>query len=58
LDGTLQGPDAMFGLIEQYLSQLGIDEATKLERRAFPVSPPTSCSRADQQSGRRPRRNA
>lgn len=30
LDGTLQGPDAVFGLIEQYLSQLGIDEATKV----------------------------
>jgi hypothetical protein len=30
LDGTLKGPDAVFGLIEQYLSQLGIDEATKV----------------------------
>jgi len=30
LDGTLKGPDAVFGLIEQYLSQLSIDEATKV----------------------------
>jgi hypothetical protein len=30
LDGTLQGPDAAFALIEQYLSQLGIDEATNV----------------------------
>jgi hypothetical protein len=30
LDGTLKGPDAVFGLIQQYLSQLGIDEATKV----------------------------
>jgi hypothetical protein len=30
LDGTLKGPDAVFGLIEQYLSQLGIDEAAKV----------------------------
>jgi hypothetical protein len=30
LDGTLKGPDAVFGLIEQYLSKLGIDEATKV----------------------------
>ena len=30
LDGTLKGPDAVFGLIEQYLSQLGIEEATKV----------------------------
>lgn len=30
LDGTLKGPDAVFGLIEQYLSNLQIDEATKV----------------------------
>ena len=30
LDGTLKGPDAVFGLIEQYLSKIGIDEATKV----------------------------
>ena len=30
LDGTLKGPDAVFGLIEQYLSNLGINEATKV----------------------------
>jgi hypothetical protein len=30
LDGTLKGPDAVFGLIEQYLSQLGIDAATNV----------------------------
>ncbi len=30
LDGTLQGPDAVFALIEQYLSQLNIDEATNV----------------------------
>jgi hypothetical protein len=30
LDGTLKGPDAVFGLIEQYLSQLDINEATKV----------------------------
>jgi len=30
LDGTLKGPDAVFALIEQYLSQLGIDEATNV----------------------------
>jgi len=30
LDGTLKGPDAVFGLIEQYLSSLQIGEATKV----------------------------
>jgi hypothetical protein len=30
LDGTLKGPDAVFALIEQYLSQLGVDEATNV----------------------------
>lgn len=30
LDGTLKGPDAVFDLIEQYLSKLAIDEATKV----------------------------
>jgi hypothetical protein len=30
LDGTLKGPDAVFGLIEQYLSELEIDQATKV----------------------------
>lgn len=30
LDGTLKGPDAVFGLIEQYLSKLGIAQATKV----------------------------
>jgi len=30
LDGTLKGPDAVFALIEQYLSQLDIDEATNV----------------------------
>jgi hypothetical protein len=30
LDGTLKGPDAVFGLIEQYLSELQVDEATKV----------------------------
>jgi len=30
LDGTLKGPDAVFGLIEQYLSNLQIDQATKV----------------------------
>lgn len=30
LDGTLKGPDAVFRLIEQYLSKLDIDEATKV----------------------------
>ena len=30
LDGTLKGPEAVLGLIEQYLSQLGIDQATKV----------------------------
>jgi len=30
LDGTLKGPDAVFALIEQYLSQLNIDEATNV----------------------------
>ena len=30
LDGTLKGPDAVFGLIEQYLSRLGIDQATNV----------------------------
>lgn len=30
LDGTLKGPDAVFGLIAFYLSQLQIDQATKV----------------------------
>ena len=30
LDGTLKGPDAVFRLIEFYLSELGIEEATKV----------------------------
>jgi hypothetical protein len=30
LDGTLQGPDAVFRLIASYLSELQIDEATKV----------------------------
>lgn len=30
LDGTLKGPDAVFALIEQYLEELQIDEATKV----------------------------
>ena len=30
LDGTLKGPDAVFALIEQYLSQLGITAAMKV----------------------------
>jgi hypothetical protein len=30
LDGTLKGPDAVFGLIEQYLANLEIDQATKV----------------------------
>jgi hypothetical protein len=30
LDGTLKGPDAVFRLIESYLSELQIDEATKV----------------------------
>jgi len=30
LDGTMKGPDAVFGLIEGYLKELDIDEATKV----------------------------
>lgn len=30
LDGTLKGPDAVFGLIERYLSSLQIDQADKV----------------------------
>lgn len=30
LDGTLKGPDAVFGLIEHYLSKLEIDKASKV----------------------------
>ena len=30
LDGTLKGPDAVFRLIEFYLRELGIDQATKV----------------------------
>lgn len=30
LDGTLKGPDAVFALIESYLKELGIDQATKV----------------------------
>lgn len=30
LDGTLKGPDAVFALIESYLKELGVDQATKV----------------------------
>lgn len=30
LDGTMEGPDSVFGIIRYYLSRLGIDETTRL----------------------------